>query len=51
MGHVSSVVGTNILIQGGFFYDHSKAADGKMGSKLKDCYLNDLRVLDTETFV
>ena len=51
MGHVASVIGNNILIQGGFCYDRTLPKDEKIGSKLKDCYLNDLRVLDTETFV
>ena len=50
MGHVATVIGSNILIQGGFSYDKSNVSD-KMGSKLKESYLNDLRVLDTETFV
>jgi len=53
MGHVSVVVGTNIVIQGGFYFDPKKHEDGglRMGSMLKECYLNDLRVLDTETLV
>jgi host cell factor len=50
MGHVATVVGTNVLIQGGFYYDKSQVSD-KMGSRLKESYLNDLRVLDTESFV
>lgn len=50
MGHVATVIGNNILIQGGFFYDKSQNND-KMGTRLKESYLNDLRVLDTETFV
>ena len=51
MGHVAAVVGNNIMIQGGFYHDSSRASDSRMGSKLKECYLNDLRVLDTETLV
>ena len=53
MGHTAVQIGTNLLIQGGFFFDGEvqKAAGLKQGSQLKSSYLNDLRILDTETFV
>jgi N-acetylneuraminic acid mutarotase len=53
MGHTAVLIGTNILVQGGFYFDEEKHRKSgmKMGSFLKDCYLNDLRVLDTETLV
>ena len=53
MGHTAMQIGSNLLIQGGFFFDEEaqKAAGFKQGSQLRNCYLNDLRILDTETFV
>ena len=46
-------IGTNLVIQGGFCFNEEaqKAAGMKQGSQLKSCYLNDLRILDTENFV
>ena len=53
MGHTAMQIGSNLLIQGGFFFDEEaqKSAGFKQGSQLRNCYLNDLRILDTETFV
>mmetsp|Transcript_8306 Transcript_8306/g.16388 ORF Transcript_8306/g.16388 Transcript_8306/m.16388 type:complete len:382 (+) Transcript_8306:23-1168(+) len=52
MGHAACLVGNNLVIQGGFSYNERafKEAGTKMGSAMAECYLNDLRVLDTETF-
>ena len=53
MGHTALQIGTNLLIQGGFYFNEETQKSGgmKQGSQLKSCYLNDLRILDTETFV
>lgn len=53
MGHVAVLIGNNIMIQGGFYFDEVRhqVAGLKMGTLLKESYLNDLRVLDTDTFV
>ena len=49
MGHVSEVVGTNLIVQGGFYFNSKQQRGMRLGSMLKDCYLNDLKVLDTES--
>ena len=51
-GHIAIQVQNNMIVQGGFFFDEDKqkAAGFKQGSTLKDCYLNDIRILDTENF-
>lgn len=53
MGHTAMQIGGNLLIQGGFYFNEEaqKAAGMKQGSQLKSCYLNDIRILDTETYV
>lgn len=53
-GHCSILIGTNLVVHGGFWFseENMKKAGGKnQGSALQECYLNDIRVLDTETFV
>lgn len=52
-GHCSILIGTNLVVHGGFTFndDHIKANVGRIGSALQECYLNDIRVLDTETFI
>lgn len=52
-GHTSIQIGNNLLIHGGFFFDEDeqKAAGFRQGSQLKACYLNDIRILDTEKFM
>ncbi len=53
MSHTAMQIGTNLVIQGGFCYneDAQKLAGVKQGTQLKSSYLNDLRILDTDTFV
>ena len=53
MGHAAILVGTNLVIQGGFKFDEAgyQKNPKEHGSKLQEFYLNDVRVLDTETFV
>lgn len=48
-GHTSLLIGNNLIIQGGFYYDEEKIGSDlrAMGRGLRSCYLNDLRVLDT----
>ena len=47
--HASVVIKNTILIQGGFSFDESIFQDKeKIGSSLKSCYLNDIRLLQTE---
>lgn len=53
-GHCAILIGTNLVIHGGFNYDDEavkKAGFKNQGTALQDCYLNDIRVLDTETYV
>eukprot|EP00357_Protocruzia_adherens_P036578 CAMPEP_0115034862 /NCGR_PEP_ID=MMETSP0216-20121206/40989_1 /TAXON_ID=223996 /ORGANISM="Protocruzia adherens, Strain Boccale" /LENGTH=261 /DNA_ID=CAMNT_0002413999 /DNA_START=158 /DNA_END=943 /DNA_ORIENTATION=- len=52
-GHRAVLIGSNLIIQGGFSYAEVSKREGrsKYGSHLQACYLNDLRVLDTETLV
>jgi hypothetical protein len=42
-----------LIIQGGFYFDEElqMSAGFKQGTQLKSCYLNDLRILDTENFI
>lgn len=56
-GHTAIQVGVNLIIQGGFYYQEdkslkniSKTANPRHGSHLRSCYLNDIRILDTEHF-
>jgi len=51
-GHTALQVGTNMIVQGGFFFDEEKqkSADFRQGTQLQACYLNDIRILDTEKF-
>lgn len=53
MGHTAMQIGSNLLIQGGFYFNEEaqKAAGMKQGNQLRSCYLNDLRILDTDTYV
>jgi hypothetical protein len=46
-------VGTNLVVQGGFYFDEAtyKHESKKYGNFVQGCYLNDIRVLDTETFL
>ena len=47
--HASVVIKNTILIQGGFSFEDSLLSNKeKMGSNLKACYLNDVRLLQTE---
>jgi len=52
-GHCSILIGTNLVIHGGFYFQSERVnkAKNKIGTALQQCYLNDIRVLDTETFV
>ena len=50
MGHVSVVVGSNIIIQGGFNFMGEEEKGEKIVNRLKRSYLNDLRILDTVNF-
>lgn len=52
-GHTAIQVGTNLIIQGGFMFDEEKqmGAGFRQGTQLRACYLNDLRILDTENFI
>jgi len=52
-GHTAIQVGTNLIIQGGFMFDEEKqmGAGFRQGTQLRSCYLNDLRILDTENFI
>ena len=52
-GHCSILIGTNLVIHGGFFFDESlmQKAGKRIGTTLQECYLNDIRVLDTESYV
>ena len=53
-GHCAILIGSNLVIHGGFYFneEHMKrAGGGKQGTALQECYLNDIRVLDTETFI
>lgn len=51
-GHIAIQVQNNMIVQGGFCFEEEKqkAAGFKQGSTLRDCYYNDIRILDTETF-
>ena len=52
-GHTAIQVGTNLIIQGGFMFDEEKqmGAGFRQGTQLRACYLNDIRILDTENFI
>jgi N-acetylneuraminic acid mutarotase len=51
-GHCAILIGTNLVVHGGFKIrdDQLKTCGLSQGSVLKESYLNDVRVLDTETF-
>jgi host cell factor len=53
MGHCAVLAGNTLIVQGGFYFDEAKhrAAGMRMGTMLSQCYQNDIRMLDTETFV
>lgn len=46
-------MGNNLIIQGGFCFNEEKQlkAGFKQGTQLRECYLNDLRILDCENYV
>lgn len=48
MGHASCIVSNNLIIQGGFYFnnDEYKKNYNNYGTFLKNCYFNDLKVLD-----
>ena len=47
--HCAIVIGSAILIHGGFSFDEEYYNEKvKFGTKLKNFYLNDMRLLDTE---
>ena len=52
-GHCSILIGTNLIIHGGYRLreDLLKNAGLAQGNILKNSYLNDIKVLDTENFV
>jgi len=52
-GHAAILVGTNLVVHGGFYFDEAtyKKETKKYGSFLQGCYLNDIRVLDTESLL
>jgi hypothetical protein len=52
-GHAAILIGTNLVIHGGFCMksDDIKTCGLKLGTPTASSYLNDLRVLDTETLV
>ena len=52
-GHTSIQIGNNLLIHGGFCFDEDqqKAAGLKQGTQLKKCYLNDIRIFETEKYI
>jgi len=52
-GHAAILVGTNLVVHGGFNFDEPtyKKENKKYGSYLQGCYLNDIRVLDTESLL
>jgi len=52
-GHCAILIGTNLIIHGGYRLreDLLKTAGLAQGNILKNSYLNDIKVLDTENFV
>ena len=55
-GHCSILIGTNLVIHGGFSFKGdvtTSSTQGKFnnGTKMAQCYHNDIRVLDTENFI
>ena len=52
-GHSAILVGSNLVIHGGFFFDEAsyKKEHKKYGTVLQNCYLSDIRVLDTEALL
>lgn len=50
--HISAQNGNKIIIHGGYCFDDDlqKQAGEKQGTFLRSCYLNDLRVLNTDKF-
>lgn len=51
-GHTTIQIANNLLIFGGIYYqdDLQRAAGFKQGSQLRSCYLNDLRLLNTDKY-
>ena len=51
-GHCSILIGTNLVVHGGFWFneENMKKAGKNQGTALTECYLNDIRVLDTENY-
>jgi len=52
-GHCSILIGSNLIIHGGYQHkeDSLKKAGLAQGSVLKSSFQNDIKVLDTETFI
>jgi hypothetical protein len=52
-GHAAILIGNNLVIQGGYCLkaNEFKTADLLVGTPLISSYLNDIRVLDTDTLV
>ena len=48
------LIGSNLVVHGGFWFSSEqmkKAGATSQGSALQECYLNDIRVLDTDTYI
>jgi len=53
-GHCAILIGSNLVIHGGFYFnteEMKKAGSKQYGTAMQNCYLNDIRVLDTENYV
>jgi len=50
--HCAVIIQKAILIHGGYFFEDDYFYEKtKFGTKLKNCYLNDMRLLDTEKMI
>ena len=49
-GHTATLIGSNLVVQGGFYFDKKSMSGPQKGTALQQCYLNDVRVLDTENY-
>ena len=48
------LIGSNLVVHGGFWFSDEgmkKAGATSQGTALQECYLNDIRVLDTDTYI
>jgi len=53
-GHCAILIGSNLVVHGGFWFNEErmkKAGSKNYGVAMQECYLNDIRVLDTENYV